>query len=268
LRRSSFHSGPFRINAATRLGHLSSPHRLTGELAIGGQEHFYLETHVRHRALDEPAASSSIPQRSIPPKRRRLWRACWVSAQSGHGAMPAHGRRVRRQGSAGESVGRDRRARHMEDETPGARAPAARVSIWRSPASAIRSSRASQWASKTMAGCAASDLKLYSDGGWSLDLSDPVLWRALFHCDNAYLIPGARRVGLRLQNAQDFADGVPRLRRPAGHDRHRRHSRPHRAHAGLCPDEVRERNFYREGDARITASQVKDASRIDASGTS
>ena len=24
-------------------------------------------------------------------------------------------------------------------------------------------------------------LELYSDGGWSLDLSEPVLWRAMFH---------------------------------------------------------------------------------------
>ena len=63
------------------------------------------------------------------------------------------------------------------------------VWIWRSRASAIRSSRASPRVSKTTAGCAAFELELYSDGGWSLDLSDPVLWRALFHCDNAYLIP-------------------------------------------------------------------------------
>ena len=30
---------------------------------------------------------------------------------------------------------------------------------------------------------------LYSDGGWSLDLSEPVMWRALFHLDNAYYLP-------------------------------------------------------------------------------
>ena len=31
-----------------------------------------------------------------------------------------------------------------------------------------------------------------SDGGWSLDLSEPIMWRALFHCDNAYS-PARRR---------------------------------------------------------------------------
>jgi xanthine dehydrogenase/oxidase len=36
------------------------------------------------------------------------------------------------------------------------------------------------------------DLQLYSNGGWSLDLSQPVLDRALFHSDNVYKIPNVR----------------------------------------------------------------------------
>ena len=27
---------------------------------------------------------------------------------------------------------------------------------------------------------------------WSLDLSEPIMWRALFHCDNAYRLPAGR----------------------------------------------------------------------------
>ena len=38
-------------------------------------------------------------------------------------------------------------------------------------------------------------IALYSDGGWSLDLSEPVLARAMFHCDNAYLLPAADLTG-------------------------------------------------------------------------
>nr|WP_281375570.1 xanthine dehydrogenase molybdopterin binding subunit [Haloferula luteola] len=38
----------------------------------------------------------------------------------------------------------------------------------------------------------AADVQLYSDGGWSLDLSLPVNDRALFHLDNAYFIPHVR----------------------------------------------------------------------------
>ena len=38
-------------------------------------------------------------------------------------------------------------------------------------------------------------IEFYSDGGWSLDLSDPVLARAIFHADNAYLLPMADLTG-------------------------------------------------------------------------
>lgn len=39
------------------------------------------------------------------------------------------------------------------------------------------------------------ELKLYSDGGWSSDLSQPVMQRAMFHSDNAYYIPHMQVVG-------------------------------------------------------------------------
>ena len=39
------------------------------------------------------------------------------------------------------------------------------------------------------------DAELFSDGGWSLDLSGPVMDRALFHVDNAYYIPALSVVG-------------------------------------------------------------------------
>ena len=36
---------------------------------------------------------------------------------------------------------------------------------------------------------------LVSDGGWSLDLSQPIIDRALFHIDNAYYLPAVRLTG-------------------------------------------------------------------------
>ena len=41
----------------------------------------------------------------------------------------------------------------------------------------------------------AADVQLYSDGGWSLDLSLPVNDRGLFHLDNAYYIPHVHFTG-------------------------------------------------------------------------
>ncbi len=39
------------------------------------------------------------------------------------------------------------------------------------------------------------EAELFSDGGWSLDLSGPVMDRALFHADGAYHLPAVRLVG-------------------------------------------------------------------------
>ena len=73
------------------------------------------------------------------------------------------------------------------------------------------------------------DATLTSDGGWSLDLSEPVLARALCHIDNAYWIPNVGVNGRIAQDQQDVADRVPRVRRAAGDARHRGHPRPVRA---------------------------------------
>merc|ERR1719361_1713937 len=39
------------------------------------------------------------------------------------------------------------------------------------------------------------DLKLYCNAGFSMDLTGPVMGRALFHSDNVYKIPNVRAVG-------------------------------------------------------------------------
>ena len=70
------------------------------------------------------------------------------------------------------------------------------------------------------------DATLTSDGGWSLDLSEPVLARALCHVDNAYWIPHVRVARPDRPDPQDVPDRVPRVRRPAGDARHRGRPRP------------------------------------------
>ena len=73
---------------------------------------------------------------------------------------------------------------------------------------------------------------LTSDGGWSLDLSEPVLARSLCHIDNALLGAQHPRARPDRQDQQVLPDRVPRLRRTAGHDRDRGDLRPVRAGAG------------------------------------
>src|SRR4051794_33370435 len=50
----SFHTGPIGIRTGDAAGAIAgSEHRLRGELSIGGQEHFYLETQCTLSRLDE-----------------------------------------------------------------------------------------------------------------------------------------------------------------------------------------------------------------------
>ncbi|MFM7424510.1 MAG: xanthine dehydrogenase molybdopterin binding subunit [Elainella sp.] len=96
-------------------------------------------------------------------------------------------------------------------------------------------------------------IALYADGGWSLDLSPPVLMRAMLHSDNAYYLPHVEVQGRiaktnRVSNTayrgfggpqgmiviEEIVDRIARVLK-------------------LPPHEVRERNFYRgEGETSTT----------------
>src|SRR5262249_33700848 len=89
-------------------------------------------------------------------------------------------------------------------------------------------------------------LSLYSDGGWSLDLSEPVMARALFHCDNAYFIPALEATGLICRAHKTSQTAFRGFGGPQGmlviEDILDRITRT----LSLLPEIVRERNFYRE----------------------
>jgi xanthine dehydrogenase large subunit len=92
------------------------------------------------------------------------------------------------------------------------------------------------------------DLKLYSDGGWSSDLSLPVLQRAMFHSDNAYTIPNMHVEG-RVCNTNKASNTAFRgFGGPQGmiviEDIISRVAQ----HLGKPADDVRARNFYSDGD--------------------
>ncbi len=87
-------------------------------------------------------------------------------------------------------------------------------------------------------------IALYADGGWSLDLSPPVLLRAMLHCDNAYYIPNLEVRGRiaktnRVSNTAYRGFGGPQgmIVIEEVVDRIARTLQ-------LPPDQVRERNFY------------------------
>jgi xanthine dehydrogenase large subunit len=95
-----------------------------------------------------------------------------------------------------------------------------------------------------------------------LDLSDPVLARALFHSDNAYLLPAADLTGYVCLTHKTSQTAFRGFGGPQGmlviEDIMEQAAR----RLSLPPEVVRERNFYREGDVTHYGQTVKDADRI------
>src|SRR5665213_990507 len=259
----SFHSGPFRIARGDAAGEIASAtHRLSGELTMGGQEHFYLETQCAIARLDEtggivvdsstqhPSETQEVVARVLGIPRNRVTVQCLRMG----GAFG--GKEVQANPWAAiaalvtwktQRPVRVRLPRRLDMALTGKRHPFyARFSAGFENDGRLRAVEAT----------------LYSDGGWSLDLSDPVLWRALFHCDNAYLIPALNVSGYVCKTHKTSQTAFRGFGGPQGmiviEDILDRIART----LGIPAHVVRERNFYREGDVTHYGQPVKDASRI------
>jgi xanthine dehydrogenase large subunit len=105
-------------------------------------------------------------------------------------------------------------------------------------------------------------LALYSDGGWCLDLSEPIMWRAMFHCDNAYRVPAMEitgRVCLTHKTSQTAFRGFGG---PQGMLVIEEILAQAAQRLSLPAEVVRERNFYRKGGTTHYGQRVDDAGRI------
>lgn len=107
------------------------------------------------------------------------------------------------------------------------------------------------------------DTLLTCDGGWSLDLSEPVLGRALCHLDNSYWIPNVHAHGriAKTNKASNTAfrgfggpQGVYLIEDILGRVA---------PALGIDPMQLREKNFYRPGQSTPYGQLVKDADRLE-----
>ncbi|HEY3824848.1 MAG TPA: xanthine dehydrogenase molybdopterin binding subunit [Bryobacteraceae bacterium] len=259
----SFHSGPFRIHRADANAAIArSPHRITGQLSIGGQEHFYLETQSAIARLDEtggilvdsstqhPTETQEVVARVLGLRRHQVTVQC-IRMGGAFGGKEVQANPWAAIAALGawktKRPVRLRLPRNLDMALTGKRHPfLAKFTAGFDDGGALLGL----------------DLKLYSDGGWSLDLSDPVLWRALFHCDNAYLIPALDAAGWVCKTHKTSQTAFRGFGGPQGmmviEDILDRIART----LNLPPHEVRERNFYREGDSTHYGQPVRDAARI------
>jgi xanthine dehydrogenase large subunit len=112
------------------------------------------------------------------------------------------------------------------------------------------------------AAIAALDATLTSDGGWSLDLSEPVLARALCHVDNAYWIPHVRVNGRIARTHKTSQTAFRGFGGPQGmlviEDILGRCA----PLLGIEAEELRRRNFYVDGQSTPYGQPVRHPERV------
>lgn len=259
----SFHSAPALVERGGKAAVRAAPHRLTGELAIGGQEHFYLETQnsiawmdesggvALHSSTQHPSETQAIVARVLGIAEHRVSVECLrMGGAFGGKEVQAN------PWAAIAALGAWKTRRPVQVRLP--RVLDMALTGKRHPF--LARFKAGFDDDGRLLGLA---LKLYSDGGWSLDLSEPVLWRAIFHADNAYLLRAVDVEGYICKTHKTSQTAFRGFGGPQGmvaiEDVLDRIARK----LGLPPEVVRERNFYREGDSTHYGMPVKDAERIE-----
>jgi xanthine dehydrogenase large subunit len=262
IEAGSFLTDELRIADGDTSAIESSAIRIDGELRIGGQEHFYLETQAAlawmdesgcvavHSSTQHPSETQEVVARVLGVPRSHVTVECLrmggafggkeVQANA-YAAIAALGAYTTRRPV------RVRLTRELDMAITGKRHPfLARYAAGLGGDGRLNAVR----------------MQLFSDGGWSLDLSEPIMWRAMFHVDNAYKVPAMEVTGrvCRTHKTSQTAfrgfggpQGMLVIEEILSHAAQR---------AGLAADVVRERNFYREGDHTHYGERVRDAGRI------
>ena len=263
LEAESYLTDTLRLAAGDMASLDLSPLHLDGELDIGGQEHFSLETHCAiawvdesggisvHSSTQHPSGTQEIVARVPGLPRNRVVVECLrmggafggkeVQA-SPYAAIAAVGAWKTRRPV------RVRLSRELDMALSGKRHPyLARYSAGFETDGRLRALR----------------LALYSDGGWSLDLSEPVMWRSLFHCDNAYYLPAVEVTGRVCRTHKTSQTAFRGFGGPQAMVAIEEILSRAAVRLSLPAHVVRERNFYRQGQQTHYGQAVDDAERIE-----
>jgi xanthine dehydrogenase large subunit len=258
----SFLSEPFSLSSGDASVLARSAVQFAGELSIGGQEHFYLETQASIAWIDESGAVAVHSSTQHPAETQEI-----VARVLG---LPRHQVTVECLRMGGAFGGKEVQA------NPWAAVAAlgawktkrpVRVRLTRDLDMALTGKR-HPYLARYAAGFSddgrieAVRMELFSDGGWSLDLSEPIMWRSLFHCDNAYRLPAVHVTGrvCRTHKTSQTAFrgfGGPQAMVVIEEIMALAAERLH-----LPADLVRERNLYRQGDVTHYGEAVDGAERL------
>ena len=262
IEQSSFLTGELRLANGDMSRLDASALRFDGELRIGGQEHFYLETQASIAWVDEAGtmmvqASTQHPAETQEIVARVLgWPRNDVTVECLRMGGAFGGKEVQANAWAGiAALGAwmtrrpvvVRLSRQLDMALTGKRHPfLARYSAGFNSDGRLEAVR----------------IALFADGGWSLDLSEPILWRAMFHSDNAYHLPAAEitgRVCLTHKTSQTAFRGFGG---PQGMLVIEEIMAQAAQRLSLSPDVVRARNLYQPGNTTHYGQTVEGAERL------
>lgn len=265
IAEQSFHNVPHVIKRGDCETALTeAPHRLAGDLDIGGQEHFYLEAHAAYAEWGDDGDVVVTSSTQHPSE---------VQAVVSHVMHVARNRVVVRAPRMGGGFG------GKETQGNGFAAIVAlaafvtkrpvRVQLDRDVDMILTGKRHPFYATFDVGfdgegRVLAAKIDLVSDGGWALDLSESICDRAVFHLDNAYYLPNVAFSGRVAKTNVVSHTAFRGFGGPQGmvviEDVLDRIART----LGLAPELVRERNLYRgEGETNSTHyGQHLDDNRI------
>jgi xanthine dehydrogenase large subunit len=263
LAHGEFLAGPFKIERGDQTALDRADLQFEGSLEIGGQEHFYLETQSAIAWLDEsggvaaqcstqhPAETQEVIARVLGVPRHRVAVEC-LRMGGAFGGKEVQANAFAAIAALGAwKTGRPvrvRLTRALDMALTGKRHPF------------LGRYRAGFSSDGRIAGVR---IELYSDGGWSLDLSEPIMWRAMFHSDNAYYLPAVSVAGRVCRTHKTSQTAFRGFGGPQGMLVIEEILDQAARRLELPPHVVRERNFYREGQTTHYGEPVKDAARIE-----
>jgi xanthine dehydrogenase large subunit len=241
----------------------TSPVRLKGTLKIGGQEHFYLETQAAlawideagfvavHSSTQHPSETQDVIARVLGVPRSHVTVEC-LRMGGAFGGKEVQANPYAAIAALGawktKRPVRVRLTRELDMAITGKRHPyLAKYRVGLKPDGRLN----------------ALQIELYSDGGWSLDLSEPVMWRSMFHIDNAYKLPAVEVTGRVCRTHKTSQTAFRGFGGPQGMLVIEEILTLTAQALNLPPDVVRQRNFYREGDETHYGERVRDAGRLE-----
>jgi len=261
---SAFHTEQERIRRGDPEKALASaPCRFQGTFDVGGQEHFYLETQASIAFVDEAGSIFVHSSTQHPTETQEIVaRVCDVPKSQvviqqlrmggGFGGKETQANPYASVAALGalktKRPVRVRLDRLRDFVLTGKRHPFhAKFDVGYSDEGKI----------------VGLSVDLFSDGGFSLDLSFPVLGRAMFHIDNAYFLPDVEVRGRACKTHKVSNTAFRGFGGPQGMVVIEEIVARIAALLGLPPDVVRERNFYAEaGDQTTHYEEAVDDPRI------